>query len=203
MASYDINSSLELIWYIATSLGQPAPSGKTCVAKVFVCPGYEQMAPAATSLVGREVYFLNPDICQHPSHSVPPFGNPANGPGGVYALTYVANSGGQDLIVQWTLDSVAPGRNSTSANVTLQAAALTAQYSAPSPVEILNPQWLGSSFAFSFLTQPNHPYTVQHTYSLNSNGWQTLTSFSGNGTTMNVTNQNATGPGTIYRVMAQ
>src|SRR5665213_1002949 len=52
--------------------------------------------------------------------------NSANGPGGVYALTYTADSSGQNLIVQWTLDSVAPGPNSTSANVTLQAAALTA-----------------------------------------------------------------------------
>src|SRR5215472_14711976 len=49
--------------------------------------------------------------------------NASNGPGGVYNLTYQANSNGPDLIVEWTL-SQRVASNST-ANVTLQAAALT------------------------------------------------------------------------------
>jgi hypothetical protein len=48
-----------------------------------------------------------------------------NGPGGVYTLNYSANSSGQSLRIRWTL-SQAVGPNAPSANVTLQAAALTA-----------------------------------------------------------------------------
>src|SRR6185503_3809587 len=39
-ASYDKNSSQELIWFIADYLGAPLPSTRTVVADVFVCPGY-------------------------------------------------------------------------------------------------------------------------------------------------------------------
>lgn len=81
MASYDLNSSQELIWYIATALGQPAPSAKTFIAKVFVCPGYEHMAPDLTSLVGRKVYLLNANINPTSgSPAVPPFGTPGTAP---------------------------------------------------------------------------------------------------------------------------
>lgn len=48
-----------------------------------------------------------------------------NGPGGVYTLTYSANSAGQLLKLRWTLGQAA-GVNAASANVTLQAASLTA-----------------------------------------------------------------------------
>jgi hypothetical protein len=51
--------------------------------------------------------------------------NPSNGPSGVYAVNYAANSTGQTLIVTYTLESRVPGPNIASANVTLQAAALT------------------------------------------------------------------------------
>ena len=80
MASYDINSSQELIWYIAVNMGLPAPSARTYVAKAFVCPSYESEAPGLTSLVGRKVYFLNPDLDPNPLNSVPPFGNPGKSP---------------------------------------------------------------------------------------------------------------------------
>ena len=52
--------------------------------------------------------------------------NATNGPGVVYAVTYQANSNGPNLIVEWTLDQRVSGTNSSTANVTLQAAALTA-----------------------------------------------------------------------------
>jgi len=52
--------------------------------------------------------------------------NATNGPGVVYAVTYQANSNGPNLIVEWTLDQRVAGTNSSTANVTLQAAALTA-----------------------------------------------------------------------------
>src|SRR5881409_3896846 len=44
-ASYDINSSTELIWYLAEDLGAPRPSLQTVVADAFVCPGYLRNAP--------------------------------------------------------------------------------------------------------------------------------------------------------------
>ncbi len=75
-ASYDKNSSQELIWYIATYLGQPAPSGKTVVADPFVCPGYFRQAPGLTSMVGRKCYLLNDDIDPDAASRVPPFGYP-------------------------------------------------------------------------------------------------------------------------------
>lgn len=75
-ASYDRNSSTELIWYIAENLGQPAPSAQTMVADVFVCPGYRKEAPGLTSLVGRKCYLLNDNV--GPGNGfVPPFGYPA------------------------------------------------------------------------------------------------------------------------------
>lgn len=81
MASYDKNSSQELIWFLAPDLGQPAPSSKTVVAKVFVCPAFEQLAPQLTSLVGRKIYFLNPNISPTPTAArVPPFGTPGTSP---------------------------------------------------------------------------------------------------------------------------
>ena len=74
MASYDINSSQEFIWFAATYLGSPAPSTKTVIAKVFVCPGYEHSAPEVTSMMGRKVYLLNDDLDPNPLNQVPPFG---------------------------------------------------------------------------------------------------------------------------------
>ena len=77
MASYDITSSQELIYFIAVDLGQPAPSSQTVVANVFVCPAYVQKAPSVTSLIGRKVYFDNPNIASDSSNStIAPFGNP-------------------------------------------------------------------------------------------------------------------------------
>jgi prepilin-type N-terminal cleavage/methylation domain-containing protein/prepilin-type processing-associated H-X9-DG protein len=85
MASYDINSSQELIWFIASDLGQPAPSDKTVVAKAFVCPGYWQQAPGLTSdlssLLGRKVYFNTSNINPNPlDPAVKPFGSPMTTP---------------------------------------------------------------------------------------------------------------------------
>ncbi|HTI97979.1 MAG TPA: type II secretion system protein [Dongiaceae bacterium] len=83
MASYDQNSSQELIWHIAANLGYPIPSGKTVVAKAFVCPGYLHDAPGLSSdldsVIGRKVYLLNGDVDPNLNQKVPPFGYPATG----------------------------------------------------------------------------------------------------------------------------
>jgi len=78
-ASYDQNSKDELIYYIATTLGDPAPSGKTVISRTFVCPGYLRAAPDVTSLMGRKVFLLNDDADASPLSRVPPFGYPATG----------------------------------------------------------------------------------------------------------------------------
>jgi prepilin-type N-terminal cleavage/methylation domain-containing protein len=77
-ASYDRNSSTELIWYIAEALGQPLPGPQTVVAEVFVCPGYRRDAPGLTSMIGRKCYLLNDDVDPGPDFR-PPFGYPAQG----------------------------------------------------------------------------------------------------------------------------
>jgi prepilin-type N-terminal cleavage/methylation domain-containing protein/prepilin-type processing-associated H-X9-DG protein len=76
-ASYDKNSGDEFIYYMATYLGAPAPSGQTVIAKTFVCPGYARNAPDITSMMGRKVYLLNDDLDPSPLNRVPPFGYPS------------------------------------------------------------------------------------------------------------------------------
>ena len=78
-ASYDKNSSTELIWYIAEYLGAPPRGPQTVVADVFVCPGYRREAPGLTSLVGRKCYLLNDDVDPMAAQRLP-FGYPALGP---------------------------------------------------------------------------------------------------------------------------
>jgi prepilin-type N-terminal cleavage/methylation domain-containing protein len=77
-ASYDKNSGTELVYYIATHLGQPAPASKTHIADVFVCPGYRRCAPDVTSMEGRKCFLLNDDVDANPNPAtrVPPFGYP-------------------------------------------------------------------------------------------------------------------------------
>ncbi len=79
-ASYDANSSTELIWYVATYLGSPSPSSipqsKPVVIGAFVCPGYRRLAPDVTSMEGRKCYLLNEDLDASPVNRVPPFGYP-------------------------------------------------------------------------------------------------------------------------------
>jgi Bacterial Ig domain len=116
----------------------------------------------------------------------------------VYSINYTAATTNQQLVFVYRplqlFDQV-------YGNVTLQAATL--QSEAPLPVAIQNPQWLGNGLAFSFLTQTNQTYTILYTYSLSPASWQPLTSFSGNGTIMNVTNQSAVVSNCFYRVETQ
>ncbi len=76
MASYDQNSSLELVYYLASLVGSPEPGGQVAICKVFVCPGYVHDAPDVTSLVGRKILLLNDDLDPNPLNKVPPFGYP-------------------------------------------------------------------------------------------------------------------------------
>jgi hypothetical protein len=69
-----------------------------------------------------------------------------NGPGGVYTLTYAAATAGQSLKVRWTL-SQAAGANAASANVTLQAATLTAPGADNPPFATLTNPVCNATFA--------------------------------------------------------
>ncbi len=78
-ASYNITSSSELIYYIASYLGSPSPSwvrGKPIIVEAFVCPGYRHLAPSVTSMEGRKCYLLTDDIDPNPNKRVQPFGYP-------------------------------------------------------------------------------------------------------------------------------
>jgi len=117
-ASYDVNSSTELIWYIAENLGLPRPSPQTVVADVFVCPGYLRSAPEVGSMIGRKCYLLNDDVDPSPFVRVPPFGYPVAplarplkmsefdsyvGPANIFAITDV-DKGNVDPRVTWWSD---------------------------------------------------------------------------------------------------
>jgi len=81
-ASYDKNSSEELIYYIANSLGSPSPSwvtGKPIIVEAFICPGYRRQAPEVTSMEGRKCFLLNDDIDPNPGSRAQPFGYPESG----------------------------------------------------------------------------------------------------------------------------
>ena len=116
-ASYDINSSTELIWYLAENLGSPRPSAQTVVADVFVCPGYLRNAPAVTSMMGRKCYLLNDDVDPSPFVRVPPFGYPVAplarplkmsefdnyvGPANIFAITDVDKGNINPTVSWWT-----------------------------------------------------------------------------------------------------
>jgi len=117
-ASYDKNSSQELIWFIADYLGAPRPGNSTVVADVFVCPGYLRKAPGLGSMVGRKCYLLNDDVDPNPLNRIPPFGYPippqseplklsafdnSRPPSSVFAVTDV-DKGNVNPTVSWWSD---------------------------------------------------------------------------------------------------
>jgi prepilin-type N-terminal cleavage/methylation domain-containing protein/prepilin-type processing-associated H-X9-DG protein len=120
-ASYDANSSEELLFYIATYLAVPPPSDQPTIVPVAVCPGYLHAAPGVGSLSdmeGRICYLLNPNLNPLPGTSVCPFGYPnpwqppLNGtqlaqygsPVGLFAITDVDKGNVTDPSVGWWSD---------------------------------------------------------------------------------------------------
>ncbi len=79
-ASFDANSSEELLFYLYPYLGIPAPADVPSVAAVAICPGYMRCAPGIHSLSdmeGRICYLLNPNVDPLPGTWICPFGYPA------------------------------------------------------------------------------------------------------------------------------
>ena len=77
--NYDsANTTRELVYFLATYLGSPAPSPRMVTSRVMVCPGYERFAPGVTGMQGRKCYILNQNIDSSPAAQVRPFGYPAS-----------------------------------------------------------------------------------------------------------------------------
>ncbi len=79
-ASFDENSSEEVLFYLYPYLGVPATSDVPEVVRVAACPGYMKCAPGIHSLSdmeGRICYLLNPNVNPLPGSWVCPFGYPA------------------------------------------------------------------------------------------------------------------------------
>jgi prepilin-type N-terminal cleavage/methylation domain-containing protein len=78
-ASFDDNSTEEILYYIYPYLSVPAPSDVATVVPVAACPGYMKSAPGVSSLSdmeGRVCYLLNPNVNPLPGTAICPFGYP-------------------------------------------------------------------------------------------------------------------------------
>jgi prepilin-type processing-associated H-X9-DG protein len=76
-ASYDKNSSQELIWFIATYLSYPAPSPQTRLADVFMCPGFRRQAVGLSEPpIGVKCALLSTNADPTGAEFAPPFGYP-------------------------------------------------------------------------------------------------------------------------------
>jgi prepilin-type N-terminal cleavage/methylation domain-containing protein/prepilin-type processing-associated H-X9-DG protein len=78
-ASFDANSSEEILYFVYPYLGVPPPADEPTVVPVAACPGYMNNAPGISSMSdmeGRICYLLNPNVDPLPSTWVCPFGYP-------------------------------------------------------------------------------------------------------------------------------
>ncbi len=130
-ASFDDNSSEEILFYIYPYLGVPRPSDLPKVVPVATCPGYMKNAPGISSLSdmeGRICYLLNPNVSPLPGTWVCPFGYPAppeqplkqvqlsqyGSPAEMFAITDVDKGNVTDPTVGWWNDlPYAPVHGST------------------------------------------------------------------------------------------
>ncbi len=120
-ASFDENSSEEILYYLHPYLGVPKPSDGPVVVPAAACPGYMKSAPGISSLSdmeGRICYLLNPNIDPLPGTWVCPFGypNPPTNPlkrsqleqygppSGIFAISDVDKGNVTDPSVGWWND---------------------------------------------------------------------------------------------------
>jgi hypothetical protein len=117
-----------------------------------------------------------------------------------YTLNYAAASPSQTLHVRFTAKEV---YDTDYGNVTLQSATmggLAITNLSPTPVTLVNPRWVGGSFAFSFSSLAGASYSAQYAPSLPATSWQVLANLTGTGSTLNVTNRNPSSAARFYRV---
>jgi hypothetical protein len=117
----------------------------------------------------------------------------------VYQLTYSSASSGQKLMVRYRALNLF---DADHGNVTLQAATLGGG-GGPAPVTILNPALSAAGFALSFATEAGRGYTVQFSEGLPGTDWQTLSNFTGNGSTAFILDPVTSEAQRFYRVLAQ
>jgi hypothetical protein len=117
-----------------------------------------------------------------------------------YTLDYAAAAASQTLTVRFRIRTI---YDHDFGNVTLQAATLVVNPGSnapPTPVTILNPTRAGTDFFFSFASQAGRTYEAQYTDAPGSGVWNLLTTLTGNGLTVNVTNRNVSFAQRFYRV---
>jgi len=68
------------------------------------------------------------------------------------------------------------------------------------PVTLQNLTRVASDFVFSFASQSGHTYESQYTDALGGSNWEVSATVAGTGSTLTVTNKNATGAQRFYRV---
>ena len=117
-ASFDNNSSEELMFYLWSHLGALRPREEPQVVPVAVCPGYFGSAPGLSStrdMEGRICYLLNPNVNANPGPGVCPFGYPSprqlplkqtqinqyGSPAELYAITDVDKANVSNPSVGW------------------------------------------------------------------------------------------------------
>jgi prepilin-type N-terminal cleavage/methylation domain-containing protein/prepilin-type processing-associated H-X9-DG protein len=121
-ASFDANSSEEMLYYTYPYLGIPAPAdAPPTIAAVAACPSFMKSAPGVNSLAdmeGRICYLLNPNINPTPAQCVRPFGYPVptqqplkqaqlsqyGPPSELYAISDVDKGNVTDPTVGWWSD---------------------------------------------------------------------------------------------------
>jgi hypothetical protein len=80
---------------------------------------------------------------------------------------------------------------------------LTVTNSTPTPVNLLSPLASGNQFSFSFATESNRTYVIEHTMTLSPVNWQTMTNLVGNGSVVTATNSIQTETQQFFRVKSQ
>jgi prepilin-type N-terminal cleavage/methylation domain-containing protein/prepilin-type processing-associated H-X9-DG protein len=120
-ASFNQDSSEELLFYVASYLSVTPPDDAVKVVPIAACPGYMQSAPGVSGLSemeGRICYLLNPDVDPLPGAPVCPFGYPDpvqqpltrtdlnryGSPSTLFAITDVDKGNVTDPSVTWWCD---------------------------------------------------------------------------------------------------
>ncbi|HXI54287.1 MAG TPA: Ig-like domain-containing protein [Candidatus Saccharimonadales bacterium] len=121
-----------------------------------------------------------------------------------------ANKLGEDTTSPYSFawNSVAAGsytltvKATDDRGATTSSAAITISVtnSLGAPVVIQDPFWSGGDFQFSFMSQSGHGYEVHYTDTLGSRAWQLLTTLTGDGSMLSVTQRNASASQRMYRV---
>ena len=112
-----------------------------------------------------------------------------------YTLNWNSVPAGNYTLTARATDNLGGATTSTVVNIAVTNSAAAA-------VTIINPIWDENGFSFSFATSSGPNYAVEYTEALVPALWVSLTNFTGNGTTVSVTNMTTAAEG-FYRVGAQ